>query len=301
VCPVAGALEAVPGSALLFFWLPPRGVAMSRRNNTNIILETIVAVFFFFGWVPFGLTAALKIPWWCGVLLGLALLVPIVSFVMLVVWLNRIRKEAWLRTPAGLAWRRKQEESAARAKWSLYFESKAMREIAEMTGSEFEEFLARLIARMGYTDITLTPSNGDQGGDILCLSPLGARLVVQAKRWKGTVGNGAVQELLGAMLWYERNEGIVVTNSSFTEAARELAKKDSRIALRDGRWLEEQINKFLPPEIPEFEWEEYNRTVKHWQPAWASLFKEQKLRRLWQELAGETQQQQRSAEGRKRK
>jgi hypothetical protein len=66
------------------------------------------------------------------------------------------------------------------------------------------------------------------------------------------------------MLNYGRAEGMVVTNSTFTDAARELAKKDSRITLRDGRWLEEQIRKFLPSQIPAFSWEEYNRMVKGW-------------------------------------
>jgi hypothetical protein len=158
------------------------------------------------------------------------------------------------------------EEIAARAKWQAYHESKSMAEIAGMSGQEFEKFLARLFARTGYTDITLTPTN-DQGGDLLCTSPSGERVVIQAKRWRGSVGNSAVQQLLGAMVHYGRTRGSVVTNSTFTGPARELAAKDSRITLLDGRWLAEQIKQFLPPVIPEFNWEEYNRVVKGWQPA----------------------------------
>jgi hypothetical protein len=191
--------------------------------------------------------------------------------------------ETWLRTPEGMAWqeaerekqrkqqevderrRKEAEESAAREKWRLYHESKTMDEISMMSGTEFEEFLARLFSRMGYADIQLTPVN-DQGGDLLCLSPSGRRIVIQAKRWKGSVGNEAVQELLGAMRNYGCTEGMVVTNSTFTQAAYELAKKGSDVVLRDGRWLEEQIKTFLPPEIPEFSWEEYKRVVKDYQP-----------------------------------
>jgi HJR/Mrr/RecB family endonuclease len=183
---------------------------------------------------------------------------------------------AWLRFPPAMAWQQQQEqrrkaerESAARLKWRLFHESKTMDEVSRMTGIQFEEFLVRLFSRMGYRDITLTATN-DQGGDLLCLAPSGARAVIQAKRWQGTVGNAAVQELLGAMLYYDRAEGMVVTNSTFSAAARELAKKDSRITLRDGRWLAEQIERFLPPEIPEFDWEGYNRIVKDWQPFRAS-------------------------------
>jgi hypothetical protein len=123
----------------------------------------------------------------------------------------------------------------------------------------------------------------DQGGDILGVSPGGARVVIQAKRWRGSVGNDAVQELLGAMLYYDRSEGMVVTNSTFTDAARELAKKSPRIALCDGGWLAEQIKQFLPPDIPEFSWEEYNRVVKdwHWQPPRASGRRKPRSRRYW--------------------
>jgi hypothetical protein len=205
-------------------------------------------------------------------------------------------REAWLRTPQGTAWqeqerekaskqkedeerrRKEAEEAAARAKWALYHESKTMGDVARMSGKEFEEFLARLFAKMGYTDIALTPTN-DQGGDLLCLSPSGTRIVIQAKRWGGSVGNSAVQELLGAMLNYGRAEGMVVTNSTFTEPARALAKKDPRIALRDGRWLAEQIKQFLRRDIPEFTWEEYNKAVKDWWPPGAGGMRSRNSRR----------------------
>jgi restriction endonuclease Mrr len=172
------------------------------------------------------------------------------------------------------------EEAAARAKWVQFHESKTMDEVSRMTGREFEEFLKRLFTRMGYTNISLTPAN-DQGGDLHCLSPSGIRTVVQAKRWQGSVGNGAVQELLGAMLMYDCTEGIVVTNSSFTGAARDLAGRDSRITLRDGRWLEEQIKSFLPSEIPEFSWDEYNRVVKDYRLGRTSRPRSSRFRRYW--------------------
>jgi restriction endonuclease Mrr len=202
--------------------------------------------------------------------------------------------EAWMQSPQGRAWqqqdrerarrekeeqecrrreaeelaerrRKEAEELAARAKWRQYHESKTMDEVSRMSGREFEEFLARLFSRMGYTDIALTPVN-DQGGDLVCRSPSGVRIVIQAKRWKDRVGNEAVMQLLGAMRHYRCAEGMVVTNSTFTEAARELAQKGSEITLCDGKWLEAQIKKVLPPVIPEFSWDEYNALLKGWQP-----------------------------------
>ncbi len=114
---------------------------------------------------------------------------------------------------------------------------------------------------MGHTEITLTPYN-DQGGDILCRWN-DTRIVVQAKRWKGAVGNAAVQELLGAMLNYGCTAGMVVTNSKFTGPARALAAKDPRITLCDRRWLSLQIPQYLPPQIPVFNWREFNQAVKN--------------------------------------
>jgi hypothetical protein len=196
---------------------------------------------------------------------------------------QRLEHEAWLRTPGGMAWqeqererlrkeeeeaercRKEAEEMAARENWRRYHESKTLDDIAAMSGREFEEFLARLFSRMGYRDAKLTPAN-DQGADLVCLAPHGGRVAIQAKRWKGTVGNEAVQQLLGAMVYYGCVEGIVVTNSSFTAAARALAGKDSRITLCDRRWLAEQIKLFLPPQLPPFSWEEYARVVQSWHP-----------------------------------
>jgi tetratricopeptide (TPR) repeat protein len=213
---------------------------------------------------------------------------------------KRIEQEAWLHSPEGVAWeeenrrrrrqqeeaderrcreaeerRRKQkeeyerqrkeaEEAAARIKWRLYHESKTMDEISEMEGWQFEEFLQRLFLRMGYMDVNLTPTN-DQGADLLCVSPNVVRVAVQAKRWLGTVGNDAVQEVLGAMAYYGCAEGMVVTNSVFSSAAKELARK-ANIALCNGQWLAEQIRRFFPQQIPEFNWSDYNRMVKDLPP-----------------------------------
>jgi restriction endonuclease Mrr len=174
--------------------------------------------------------------------------------------------------------RKEAEEIAARAKWAEFHESKTMVDVSMMTGLEFERFLKRLFTKMGYTNISLTPPN-DQGGDLLCVSPGGTRIVVQAKRWRDSVGNGAVQELLGAMLLYDCVEGMVVTSSMFTAAAQELAGKDPRISLRDGRWLEKQIKEFLPCEIPEFNWEEYNQVVRDYKPGRTSRKRRSRFRR----------------------
>ena len=159
-----------------------------------------------------------------------------------------------------VAVRNAQAEALARQKWQEYHESRTLEEIDAMTGLEFEEFLARFLLRIGFSNVEMTAVN-DQGGDLLCESSDGDRVVIQAKRWTAKVGNSVVQEVLGAMLHYACNRGIVITNSRFTQAAVDLARKDARIALYDREWLDQRLREQSPSRVPEFDWDEYKRVL----------------------------------------
>ncbi len=190
---------------------------------------------------------------------------------------ERKKREAWEKSPEGIRQlaleraellaekkaQRQREEETARARWASWHSRKSLQQIALMTGLEFERFLAQLLTRLGYSNIRLTPRT-DQGGDLLATTPSGESLVVQAKRWRKSVGNKAVQELLGALLMYGCAKGAVITNSTFTKPAIKLAKKDRRIALFDQYWLREQIDRAFPEKTPEFTWEGYrDLLIKH--------------------------------------
>lgn len=97
-------------------------------------------------------------------------------------------------------------------------------EIDELSGEEFESFLSRLLPHFGFSNIRGTPKTGDQGADLLA-DVEGKRAVIQAKRQRASVGNGAVQEAIGAMSFYDANAAWVITNSTFTDAARDLANR----------------------------------------------------------------------------
>ena len=111
-----------------------------------------------------------------------------------------------------------------------------------MTGSDFEQFLGRLFGAMGFT-VEETPASGDQGADLI-LSRTGERLVVQAKRHAGSVGNSAVQEVVAAVSFYSATRGLVVTNSTFTSAAVALAAANG-VELVDRDALGELISRHL--------------------------------------------------------
>lgn len=101
----------------------------------------------------------------------------------------------------------------------------------DLSGVEFETYVARILKAQGY-DVSGTPATCDQGADLIAKK--GDRvIVVQAKRYKGPVGNKAVQEVVAAVRFYAASEGWVVTNATFTPAAKALAQKNG-VRLIDG-------------------------------------------------------------------
>jgi restriction system protein len=103
------------------------------------------------------------------------------------------------------------------------FHGATLRSVDAMEGTRFEEFLAELFSHLGY-HVQLVGNSHDFGADLV-LASRRQRIVVQAKRYNGNVGIAAVQEVLGAVQYYHGMRGIVVTNSGFTESARELAAR----------------------------------------------------------------------------
>jgi len=110
----------------------------------------------------------------------------------------------------------------------------------ELSGVEFETYLANLLKTLGFEDIAGTPTSGDQGADLLARKD-GRKIAIQAKRYKGSVGNGAVQEIVGALRFYKADEGWVITSGTFTPSARTLAQANS-VRLVDGVELRKLVS-----------------------------------------------------------
>ena len=113
--------------------------------------------------------------------------------------------------------------------------SSAEAELDNLSGTEFESYVAGILKESGYQDVRGTPTTGDQGADLIAKKD-GKSIVIQAKRYQGAVGNKAVQEVMGAVSFYGADEGWVVTNATFTPSAKALAQK-SDIKLLDGNAL----------------------------------------------------------------
>jgi restriction system protein len=110
--------------------------------------------------------------------------------------------------------------------------------LLELTPGEFEILVANLFGKMGL-DTKLTRSSRDGGVDAVAydLRPvLGGKVVIQAKRYKDTVGISAVRDLYGTMMNEGASKGILVCTSSYGPDAYNFVK-DKPIELVDGGGL----------------------------------------------------------------
>lgn len=94
--------------------------------------------------------------------------------------------------------------------------------IPKMGGLEFESFLRDLYDALGY-EVHRTDIN-DQGADLIVRHG-NEKIVIQAKRYKNSVSNSAIQQVFTAKHFYDCDKAIVITNSTFTKSAREVAEK----------------------------------------------------------------------------
>lgn len=116
-----------------------------------------------------------------------------------------------------------------------------LKDIDNLTGFEFEEYLKLLFKKMGYKAKNTSLSH-DQGADLI-IERFGETIVVQAKRYTDKVGNKAVQEVVASIAHYQAQRGIVVTNNEFTDSAIKLAETNN-VRLIDRYQLDNLINKY---------------------------------------------------------
>jgi restriction system protein len=111
-------------------------------------------------------------------------------------------------------------------------------DVDRMNGREFETYLAMLFRRYGYS-VEHTGKSGDYGADLVICKDQ-QRTVIQAKRYSKNVGIKAVQEVVAAKKVYSCQGAIVVTNSGYTQAARNLARANDVVL-----WDRERLVKVM--------------------------------------------------------
>lgn len=107
--------------------------------------------------------------------------------------------------------------------------------LMDLNPFEFENLVSNLFKQMGL-ETKLTRSSRDGGVDAVAYDVrpvIGGKVVIQAKRYRNTVGVAAVRDLFGTMMNEGANKGILVTTSGYGPDAFDFAK-DKPIELLDG-------------------------------------------------------------------
>ena len=108
----------------------------------------------------------------------------------------------------------------------------------ELSPSEFEALITNLFEKMGL-ETRLTQASRDGGVDCVAYDArpiFGGKVVIQAKRYKNTVGVSAVRDLFGTMQNEGATKGILVTTSGYGQASHEFAN-GKPLELFDGAGL----------------------------------------------------------------
>lgn len=87
---------------------------------------------------------------------------------------------------------------------------------------EYESAVAHYLTQLGWGAIA-TSGSGDQGVDVIAENN-GIKLVIQCKLYSQPVGNSSVQQVYSATGYVRGNISAVVTNSTYTKSARQLAE-----------------------------------------------------------------------------
>ena len=110
-------------------------------------------------------------------------------------------------------------------------------------GWAFERYCADLLLKNGFSKAEVTTGSGDYGVDILAEKD-GISYAIQCKCYSNPVGNKAVQEAFSGKEYYKKMVAVVLTNSTFTQAARTTAEQ-TRVLLWDRTKLSEMISNTL--------------------------------------------------------
>ena len=110
------------------------------------------------------------------------------------------------------------------------------------TGVDFEYYIENMLKDAGF-DVIRTPTTGDQGVDLIAEKER-TQIAIQCKFYSKPVGNKAVQEVVAGATYYDCNVGCVVSNNSYTPAARKLANT-SNVILASDKDIVDKLNEIV--------------------------------------------------------
>lgn len=122
----------------------------------------------------------------------------------------------------------------------------------EMSGLEYEHWCAKSMMESGkFRKVTVTPPTRDFGADIVAIDKAKKKWVFQCKHYKSKLGNTPIQEVVTAKAHYKADYAAVVTNSTFTTSAKQLAREN-------GVKLYEGVKENSPVKKHKNQWRNYS-------------------------------------------
>ncbi len=139
------------------------------------------------------------------------------------------------------------EEEGEHESSELHWREELLEVLYTIHPSAFERLSQRLLRESGFTKVEVTGKTGDGGIDgigVLRINLLSFTVFFQCKRYRGSVGSGAIRDFRGAMMG-RADKGLVITTGSFTADARKEATRDGATAidLIDGEDLADLLKK----------------------------------------------------------
>jgi restriction system protein len=98
--------------------------------------------------------------------------------------------------------------------------------LMELSPNEFESLISNLFEKMGL-ETRQTQASRDGGVDCVAYDPrpiFGGKVVIQAKRYRHTVGVSAVRDLYGTMQNEGASKGILVSTSGYGKSSFQFAE-----------------------------------------------------------------------------
>jgi HJR/Mrr/RecB family endonuclease len=111
--------------------------------------------------------------------------------------------------------------------------------LMELSPNDFEALIQNLFTKIGL-DTHQTQASRDGGVDCIAYDSrpiFGGKIIIQAKRYKNTVGVAAVRDLWGTVMNEGASKGLLVTTSGYGKASYEFAKNKPLELLEGGHLL----------------------------------------------------------------
>jgi restriction system protein len=120
--------------------------------------------------------------------------------------------------------------------------------LGTLSPSAFERLAQRLLREAGFRDVAVVGKSGDGGIDgvgVLRVSLISFPVYFQCKRFKDSVGSGAVRDFRGAMAG-RGEKGLLITTGTFTREAHQEASRDGAppVELISGQDLTELLRQY---------------------------------------------------------